>query len=108
MPGSPVEKVEDGVTVRVRVAPRSARDRIVGLVAEPDGKPVLKVGVTAPPEGGKANQAVIKLLAKSWRMPKTALSVKRGASDRRKLLHIAGVPAEVEERLNAWMRENYG
>jgi hypothetical protein len=108
VPGSPVEKVKDGVTVRVRVAPRAARDRIVGLAAEPDGKPVLKVGVTAPPEGGKANHAVIKLLAKSWRMPKTAISVKRGASDRRKLLHVAGAPGEVEERLNAWMRENYG
>ena len=108
MPGSPVEKVEDGVTVRVRVAPKAARDRIVGLAAEPDGKPVLKVGVTAPPERGKANDAVIKLLAKSWRMPKTAISVRRGASDRRKLLHVAGAAAALEKQLNAWIRENYG
>ena len=59
---------------------------------EADGGVALKAAVTAPPEDGKANAALVALLAKAWRVPKSAISVIAGASDRRKTLLVEGDP----------------
>jgi hypothetical protein len=48
------------------------------------------VTVTAPAEGGKANRALIVLLARAWRLPKTSIDVVAGVHDRRKTLRISG------------------
>ena len=64
-----------------------------------DGGAVLKVAVTQPPAEGKANKALIKLLAKFWGLPKTALSVKRGAKDRSKMLFVEGDPEQLMKRM---------
>ena len=57
--------------------------------------------VTAVPENGKANEAVVKLLAKAWKLPKTSLTVVAGATDRNKIVHVAGDPADLMRRLTA-------
>ncbi|MCR6631300.1 MAG: DUF167 family protein [Magnetospirillum sp.] len=103
MTASPVTTVADGVRVRVRLTPKAARDRIDGLAAEADGGVVLKASVTAVPEDGKANAALIKLLSKEWRLPKSAMDVVQGATDRRKVLHITGEPGDLLARLEEWM-----
>lgn len=84
------EIVEGGVRLRVKLCPKAARDRIDGVMDDAEGRAVLKVSVTAVPEDGKANAALIKLLAKRCKLPKTAFTIVSGATDRRKLLHIAG------------------
>ena len=61
--------------------------------------------MSAPPEAGKANAALIALLAKSWRVPKSAVSIARGHRDRDKLLHVAGEPGPLKARLDAWLQE---
>jgi hypothetical protein len=98
------------VRVTVRLTPRAASDRILGLAAEPEGGAVLKVGVTAVPEDGKANAALVALLAKTWKLPKSAIAIASGATDRRKLLHIGTADAEeaasLARRLEEWIREN--
>lgn len=63
----------------------------------------LKVSVTAAPEGGKANMAVIDLLAAEWRVPKSTIQVVLGAAGRRKLLHLAGDPAALCRLLGDWL-----
>ena len=100
--------MRDGVTVAVRVAPRAAHQRIGEIAGEANGGRVIKVSVTAPPENGKANDAVIRLLAKAWRVPKTSLSVTSGATDRRKTIHAAGEPEDLYRRLNKWMVSHDG
>lgn len=105
---SPVTVSGDGVRVALRVTPRAGRDRIDGLVADADGRPALKLSVTAAPEDGKANTAVLKLLAKAWGVPRTALSVVSGAGARRKIVHVAGDGPALARRINTWLGEQHG
>ena len=104
MAPTPFRPTGDGVAVAVRVTPRAARDRIDGLAATADGGAELRVGVTAAAEGGKANAAALRLLAKAWGLPKSTLSVVRGATDRRKTILAAGDPAALGGRLAAWLQ----
>jgi uncharacterized protein len=85
----------DGVRVTVRLTPRAKRDAIEGAAAEADGGTCLRVRVTAPPEDGKANAALVKLLAKRLRLPASRVELVAGARDRRKVLRIDGDPEEI-------------
>ncbi len=90
--------------VSIRLTPKASRNRIDGPVAGADGAMALKASVTAVPEEGKANEALIKLLAKEWRVAKTRISVAVGATDRRKTLHLQGDPTDLLPQLETWMR----
>ena len=57
---------------------------------------MIRVSVTAAPEDGKANAAVIALLAKTWRVPRRAITVIRGSAARHKTIRIEGDPAALE------------
>lgn len=99
--GGPLEPVADGLRLALRVTPKASRNAIAGLADTADGGQVLKVTVTCVPENGKANEAVLKLLAKAWKLPKTSMTVVAGATDRNKILHVAGDPAALLPRLTA-------
>ena len=101
---SPIEPVAEGVRVALKVTPKAARAGVTGVETDAAGRAVLKVRVTAPAEGGKANAALVKLLAKAWKLPKGALKVVAGGKDRRKTLLVEGDPAELAPRLTAWLR----
>jgi uncharacterized protein (TIGR00251 family) len=79
---------DNGWIFPVRVTPKASRNSIAGLDRAQDGSTYLKVKVTAVPEDGKANAAVIKLLAKDWKVPKGSISVVRGDTSRNKTLKI--------------------
>ncbi|MHA1564764.1 MAG: DUF167 family protein, partial [Alphaproteobacteria bacterium] len=76
--------------VLVRVTPKASRAQIGDIMELPDGRVAIKVHVNAPPEGGKANAALLRLLAKTWRLPKTSLAVTAGNTSRIKTVHITG------------------
>lgn len=99
--GDVLQPLADGVRLTLRVTPKASRNAITGLADTADGSRVLKVSVTAVPENGKANEAVIKLLAKAWKLPKSSFTVVAGATDRNKIMHVAGEPAELMGRLTA-------
>ena len=80
-----------------------AKDKIVGLMHVADGGVELKIGVTAPPEDGKVNAAVIKLLAKAWNVSKPMLPIIGGAADRRKVVLVAGDVMTLEGELTQWL-----
>jgi uncharacterized protein YggU (UPF0235/DUF167 family) len=84
------------VRLRVRLTPRARSAWIDGLV---DG--MLKVTVTAPPAENQANEALLRLLAKEWRLPRSALSIAVGVKSRNKIVHIAGDPVALIARLGA-------
>ena len=102
---SPFHATGDGVRLRLRVQPRARRNRIDGLAAEADGGVALKVAVTEAPEDGRANAAVIALLAKALDRPKSAFAVMAGAADRRKIIHLQGDPARLMQALERWLEE---
>ena len=85
--------------LRVRVTPRAARNEMAG---ERDG--VLLVRVTAPPEGGRANTAVCRLIAKELDIGSTRVSVVRGARSREKLVEIDGLDTPPERLVRQILR----
>lgn len=103
MSRGPVEATTSGARVRVRVTPKAAREGVGGVVETAGGDAAIKVAVTAAPEDGKANQAVIKLLAKAWGLPKSSLSVVVGPTSREKVLSVAGDPVETVRTLTEWI-----
>jgi uncharacterized protein (TIGR00251 family) len=99
----PFSTVGDGLRIAVRLTPKAARTRILGVVADADGGAVLRVAVTAAPEKGKANAALIALLARQWRIAKRDLAVVAGRTDRRKTIHLSGDPDRLAGMLEAWL-----
>jgi uncharacterized protein (TIGR00251 family) len=85
----------------VRVTPKASRDEITGLHAATDGAMSLAVKVTAPPDKGKANKAVIEVLAKASRLPKTAFTIVSGETDRNKTVLVTGNCAAIEALIAA-------
>jgi len=77
----------------VRLTPRGGADRIDGWIRDAAGLPVLKVRVRPPPEDGKANDALIALIAKAARRPPSSVHVVSGHTARTKTLEIDGLDA---------------
>jgi uncharacterized protein (TIGR00251 family) len=95
--------VPEGVRLRVRVRPGASRTAILGRTVLSDGEIAVRVAVSAPPEDGKANAAVIALLAKAWRVPKNKITIVLGATGRNKLLLVSGGPVDLMTTLTSWL-----
>ena len=78
----------DGLTLHLRVTPNAGVDRIEGFETRDDGSAVLRVRVKAVPDKGKANAAVIALIARALDVPKSAIALISGDTARLKTLHI--------------------
>ena len=102
---SPFRSITGGLSASVRVTPKASRTKVTGIARDADGAACLVVSVTAAPENGKANAALIKLLAREWRLPKSAISVASGATSRRKTLHITGDSRRLLLDLGAWLTD---
>lgn len=79
------------VQLHIRLNPKASSNRIGEERMLPDGTRQLKAYVTAVPEDGKANAALIELLAEHFGVAKSKITILRGATDRNKLLEIAGL-----------------
>ncbi len=97
----PWRLVRDGLLVSLRVTPKSSRDEVLGLREAADGQVSLAVKVRAQPEQGKANKAVIQLVAAFLGLPKSRITVAAGAADRNKTILIAGAASELSRLLAA-------
>jgi len=104
-PAAVATPVAGGVRLAVRLTPKSASDRIQGIATDAAGRAALKVAVTAAPEDGKANAALEKLLARTFGLPRTTVSVVSGHTARAKLLHLAGDPPDLLARLTKTIEE---
>lgn len=84
----------------MRLTPRARGRRVEGVVRDADGRAALKVAVDAPPVDGKANAALIALVASSLGVAKSAVSLAAGAGGRHKLLMVEGDLARLRDRLD--------
>jgi uncharacterized protein (TIGR00251 family) len=89
------------VRIAVRLSPRARSDRIDGSAWLADGGAVLKVSVTAPAAEGRANHALLQLLAKEWGIARRDLAIVGGHKSRNKIVHVGGEPALLMKRLGA-------
>ncbi len=76
--------------ITVKVKPSSRVTKFQGIL-EKTGDVVLKIDVAAPPEKGKANEELIKFLAKKLGIPKNRIVIKTGATARKKKIEIEGL-----------------
>lgn len=84
--GVEIREVEGGVVIAVKAVPGAKRDEIVGVLGSR-----LKVRVTAPPEGGRANAAICAVLAEALGVKKSAVSIATGHGSAEKTVRVEGV-----------------
>lgn len=91
---------KDGIALSVRLTPKGGADRIDGIATGPDG-PALKARVSAPPEKGKANTALEKLIAAWLSIPGSMVEVAGGQKSRNKTVQVYGDNAELTTRVES-------
>jgi uncharacterized protein len=84
---------ETSTRLRLRVSPGSGRTGIVGRHGD-----AWKVRVTAAPEDGRANEAVLRLLAETLSLPRRSITLVSGHGGRDKIVELAGVGRTLIER----------
>lgn len=92
---------ETGARLYVRASPGAKQNAIGGLWRGPGEETRLSVKVTAAPDKGKANAAILALLAKALGLPKSALLVASGDLSRLKTIDIRAEKAALAAALNA-------
>lgn len=102
---SPIERVKDGVRIRISVTPRARSEGLDGIVADAQGRPRLRLRVMAPPAEGEANKAVTRLFARGLRLPASAIAIVSGARGRNKTALIRGEAEQLVPRLANWIGE---
>ncbi len=93
------QRPQAGTRVRVRVQPKSSRNQVVGYRGD-----TLRLRVTAPPEGGQANEAVVSLLAQALDIAKSQIEIVRGHAARDNVIVVWMAPEAVRRRLDAEAR----
>jgi uncharacterized protein (TIGR00251 family) len=82
----PFQKSKKGVTLKIKVEPRSSRKGISGVVGD-----AIKIKLNAPPVGGAANEELIEVLSEELGIKKSSIKILRGMSSRNKVVEIEGV-----------------
>ncbi|MBU6235083.1 MAG: DUF167 domain-containing protein [Alphaproteobacteria bacterium] len=88
-------------TLRIRLTPKAAKNGIGGTFTDEKGNVWLKASVTAVPEKGRANEALIELLSKTFKIRKTAITLASGETDRHKIFKISDIDEAATVRMRA-------
>ncbi len=94
----PLRPTPRGLFLHIRATPGASRNEITGL-AEVEGELSLAVKVTAIAEKGKANEAVVKLLAKTSGLSKSSFTLVTGETSRNKMFAVAGDVSTLEKAI---------
>ncbi|WP_417459573.1 DUF167 family protein [Kordiimonas sp.] len=89
------EQTEGGIRLHIRLTPNARSEGIERIDISAEGTKRLRASVTVVPEKGKANKALIKLLAKKLRLPKSTIRLIAGEQSRNKTIAIDGHPDEL-------------
>ena len=86
-----------GVTFAAQIVPRASSSEIVG---ELNG--ALKIRIAAPPVEGAANRELVRLLSKTFKLPKSSVEIVSGANAKRKIVRLGDTSAALLDRLKAF------
>lgn len=92
-------RTSNGLHIHVRATPKSSLDAITGIHHAADGSMSLAVKVSAAPDKGKANTAVIQVLATALQVQKSRVSILAGETSRHKTVQVVGDPVLLENSL---------
>ncbi|MDE2384341.1 MAG: DUF167 domain-containing protein [Alphaproteobacteria bacterium] len=84
----PLRQGPKGTFLHLRVTPKAGRDEVAGLAPNAAGQMALAVKVTAAPDKGAANKAVIETLAKAMRVAKSSFRLASGETSRDKVVEV--------------------
>ncbi len=104
MSDKPWSECKGGVSINVRLTPKSSREELCGTEQLSDGRVVLKARVRANPEKGEANAALLGLLAGALCMSRSDITLTSGSASRLKTLKISGDSAMLKGKLDQLMR----
>ncbi len=93
-----MQKVDDGVTFKIKVQPGAAKNEIVGVQGD-----VLKVKINAPPVKGKANRALIDFLAEKLEVRKSEIEILSGHTSKIKKIKVVGEAIKIEKNLQRFL-----
>lgn len=92
-----LRQAADGrITLTLHIQPGAKKTEFAGLHGD-----ALKIRLAAPPVDGKANEALIRFIADSLKLPKSGVSLKSGQASRRKVLEIAGTTLAAVDKLGS-------
>jgi len=94
-------KATGGVILRVKLTPKAAKNALVRAEEDSAGNRLLRASVTAVPENGKANAALVKMLSKKLGLPKGSIRLIAGDKSRHKTVLFEGLPDSLLEQLEA-------
>ena len=90
------------IVLSIRLTPKADSDRTDGIGVLADGRAVGRVRVRAVPEDGAANAALIGVIAKAFKRPKSVVAIIAGAGQRLKQVRVGGDPAELRLAAERW------
>jgi len=93
------------VRLEVRIKTGARTDRALGIESDAAGQWRLKVQVRMQPEKGRANAAMLALIAKFIGVPKTSLTIVMGETDRNKSVFIGGRPDYIESKVAQYIEQ---
>lgn len=92
-----VRLAADGrITLTLHIQPGAKKTEFAGLHGD-----ALKIRLAAPPVDGKANEALVKFIAETLKLPKSAVNLKSGQTSRRKVLEVTGATGDAVARFAA-------
>ena len=90
----PITIFDDRILLNVKVTPKASKSRFGNIFNNS-----VKIFVTAAPESGQANKAVIDLVSGALRISKSSIRISKGLTDQNKILEIVGDPKNIVKLL---------
>jgi uncharacterized protein (TIGR00251 family) len=101
----PYRRTDEGIRLAVRLTPRGGRAGFDGVGRDADDTAFVRARVSAPPVDGRANRALVRLIARALDVPASRCEIVLGAKARQKTIGITGDPAALAKRLDRWLEE---
>ncbi len=99
------EKNENSILLSVKLTPKAANAAIKGTTLDDKENEFLKISVVSPPEKGRANEELIKIIAQKLNITKSSIKIVSGEASRYKKLKIIEVSETTCHQLEEWRNE---